>query len=271
VIKGSLSLGALVAVLAAYKDILSPWKELLAWYSTKEDVRIKHEQIVSQFDPPGMLDRKLLEDPPQAIPPLVGEIAASGLTYGESGAANKVERLTFRIVPGEHVALVGTGYSGKEDLAQLLARLNLPTGGRLSVAGVVFQRRAPGRARRRIAYAAQNAHVFSGTLAHNLYYGLKHAPVHPFPYDDEGAKLHEQRVRDALAAGNSPDDVKADWIDYTAAGVADEGELAALAIRILGLVDMERAVIGYGLAGNVDPQSNPALAGKGRRRAGEAP
>ena len=29
VIKGSLSLGALVAVLAAYKDILNPWKELL--------------------------------------------------------------------------------------------------------------------------------------------------------------------------------------------------------------------------------------------------
>ena len=46
VIKGSLSLGALVAVLAAYKDILNPWKELLTWYSTKEDVRIKHEQIV---------------------------------------------------------------------------------------------------------------------------------------------------------------------------------------------------------------------------------
>jgi ABC-type multidrug transport system fused ATPase/permease subunit len=53
VIKGELSLGALVAVLGAYKDILNPWKELLAWYSTKEDVRIKYEQIVSQFEPPG--------------------------------------------------------------------------------------------------------------------------------------------------------------------------------------------------------------------------
>jgi hypothetical protein len=48
-----LTLGALVAVLAAYKDILAPWKELLTWYSTKEDVRIKYEQIVSQFEPTG--------------------------------------------------------------------------------------------------------------------------------------------------------------------------------------------------------------------------
>ena len=63
VIKGELSLGALVAVLGAYKDILDPWKELLAWYSTKEDVRIKYEQIVSQFEPPGLIESKLIDDP----------------------------------------------------------------------------------------------------------------------------------------------------------------------------------------------------------------
>lgn len=262
VIKGTLSLGALVAVLAAYKDILSPWKELLAWYSTKEDVRIKHEQIVSQFDPPGMLDRKLLEDPPQTIPPLAGDIAASSLTYSENNVSNKVDRLSFRIAPGEHVALVGTGYSGREELAQLVARLNLPTAGRLSVAGVLFNdvhQAVPGR---RIGYAAQNAHIFSGTLAHNLYYGLKHAPVRAFAYDEEGARLEERRVRDALAAGNSPYDVHADWIDYEAAGAADPAALTSAAVAVLGLVDMERAVIGYGLAGTADPAQQPDLAAK---------
>jgi ABC-type multidrug transport system fused ATPase/permease subunit len=262
VIKGSLSLGALVAVLAAYKDILSPWKELLAWYSTKEDVRIKHEQIVSQFHPPGMLDLKLLADPPKEIPPLAGDITVSALSYSENGATNKVDRMTFRIAPGEHVAMVGTGYSGKEELAQLVARLNVPTGGRLSVAGVNFNdvhQAVPGR---RIAYAAQNAHIFSGTLAHNLYYGLKHAPVHPFPYDEEAEKVHQRNVRDAIAAGNSPYDVRADWIDYVGAGVADATELTAMAVRVLGIVDMERAVIGYGLASTVDPDTHPSIAAK---------
>jgi len=262
VIKGSLSLGALVAVLAAYKDILSPWKELLAWYSTKEDVRIKHEQIVSQFDPPGMLDMKLLDAPPQTIPALAGEVAAASLSYSENGITNKVDRLTFRIAAGEHVALVGSGYSGKEELAQLVARLNLPSGGRLTVAEISFNdvhQAVPGR---RIAYAAQNAHIFSGTLAHNLYYGLKHAPVHPYAYDDEAEKMHQRRVRDALAAGNTPSDVRADWIDYDAAGVADATELTAVAIRVLGLVDMERAVTGYGLASTTDSSVHPEIAGR---------
>ena len=163
VIKGSLSLGALVAVLAAYKDILAPWKELLTWYSTKEDMRIKYEQIVSQFEPPGILDVKLVEEPPASVPPLVGEIAATGVTYAEEGGTNRVDRASFNIAAGEHVALVGGGHSGKDDVTQLLARLVFASGGRIAVAGQNFlevHQAVPGR---RIAYATQNAYIFSGT------------------------------------------------------------------------------------------------------------
>src|SRR6185437_7725621 len=95
VIQGNLSLGALVAVLAAYKDILSPWKELLNWYATKEDVRIKHEQIVSQFAPPGLVERKLLEDPPEVIPPLAGDVTAAGLSYSENGIDNRIYHVSL--------------------------------------------------------------------------------------------------------------------------------------------------------------------------------
>ncbi|MDD9917987.1 MAG: ABC transporter ATP-binding protein [Rhodospirillaceae bacterium] len=55
VIHGDLTVGALVAVLNAYKDLASPWKELLIWYQQKEDVRIKYEQVVEQFAPQGIL------------------------------------------------------------------------------------------------------------------------------------------------------------------------------------------------------------------------
>ncbi len=262
VIKGSLSLGALVAVLAAYKDILSPWKEMLTWYSTKEDVRIKYEQIVTQFEPPGLLEHKLLDEPPETIPPLVGEIATTGLLYSENGIDNRVDRVSLRIAPGEHVALVGGGHSGKDDLAALLARLNLPTGGRLIVAGQNFadaHQAIPGR---RIGYAAQNAHIFSGTIAHNLFYGLKHLPMRPAVYDEQGEKLHQRRVHDALAAGNSTHDVRADWIDYEAAGVEDMAALVARALDVLALVGMEQEVLGYGLASAADPAAHPSLAGK---------
>jgi putative ABC transport system ATP-binding protein len=262
VIRGSLSLGALVAVLGAYKDILSPWKELLNWYATKEDVRIKHEQIVSQFEPPGLVDRKLLENPPETIPPLAGDIGAKEVSYSENGVTNRLDRLSFSIGRGEHVALVGNGNSGRDDLVQVVARLNLLSGGRLDVAGVNFSdvhQAVPGR---RIAYAMQNAHVFSGTLAHNLFYGLKHRPVRAAEYDDRGQRIAERRVRDAIAAGNSPYDIRADWIDYESAGVADRAELIGVAERVLKIVDMQREVIGFGFASSTDAARHPVLAGK---------
>ena len=260
VIKGSLSLGALVAVLAAYKDILSPWKELLAWYSTKEDVQIKYEQITSQFEPPGMMDSRLLDDAPETVPPLAGEISANALVYSENGVSNRIDRLSLTVAPGERVALVGGSHCGKDDLTHLLARIKLPGGGRLSVAGVSFQdvqQAVPGR---RIAFAAQNAHIFAGTLAHNLYYGLKHRPLVPAVYDEAEARLEQRRVRDALAAGNSTYDIRADWIDYAAAGVKDADELTRAAIAVLRLVDMADEVRGYGLASTADREAQPAIA-----------
>ncbi|MEP7064060.1 MAG: ABC transporter ATP-binding protein [Betaproteobacteria bacterium] len=269
VIKGSLSLGALVAVLAAYKDILNPWKELLTWYSSKEDVRIKYEQVISQFEPPGLIDRKLIEDPPETIQSLAGDISVSGLAYSEGGS-NRVERLSFTIGKGEHVALVGGDQSGKGDVAHLLARLVLPTGGRVSVGGTSFadmHQAVPGR---RIAYATQNAHISSGTLAHNLFYGLKHAPIHPATYDDAGSRQQRSRIRDAIAAGNSPLDIRADWIDYAAAGVDDPLRITERAVAVLALVGMDRDVTDLGLA--TLPNGNAEFSAMGleaRRRISE--
>src|SRR5581483_4059897 len=60
VIRGNLSFGALVAVLAAYKDMASPWKELLDFYQQKETSRILYEQIVEQFQPAGLTDTELM-------------------------------------------------------------------------------------------------------------------------------------------------------------------------------------------------------------------
>ena len=75
VIQGNLSFGALVAILAAYKDVASPWNELLEFYQIKENSRITYEQIVEQFQPQGMVDSRLLLDEPETVAPLTGEVS----------------------------------------------------------------------------------------------------------------------------------------------------------------------------------------------------
>src|SRR3546814_15341676 len=49
VIRGSLSLGAMVAALAAYKDLSAPWKELLGYYERKELGRASCRERVCQY------------------------------------------------------------------------------------------------------------------------------------------------------------------------------------------------------------------------------
>ena len=51
VLEGSLTIGALIAAIAAHKDFLSPWKELLNYYQTYQDNVIKYQNIIEQFFP----------------------------------------------------------------------------------------------------------------------------------------------------------------------------------------------------------------------------
>ncbi len=257
VIEGNLSLGALVAVLAAYKDIIDPWKELLKWYEIKEDVRVKYDQIISQFEPPQMLPDELVRDPPGTLPRLEGPLVASGLTQAEEGHVT-LEPLTMNVPQGQHVAIVGAGESGKDVLARLLARLDFATSGRLAVGDTPLATAHVALVGSRIAFASRNAHVFSGTLLHNLQYGLKHRPVSESGYDGEAARQEADRVREAQRTGNSADDVNAPWIDRAEAGIED---VQAHALSVLRLVAMDAELLAFGLASHVSPAADAALPG----------
>ena len=51
-IEGRISLGALIAVLAAHKEFSAPLKELFRYYQTLEDTRIRYQEITMFFSRP---------------------------------------------------------------------------------------------------------------------------------------------------------------------------------------------------------------------------
>src|SRR2546421_7036352 len=95
VITGELSFGALVAVLAAHKDLSSPWKELLDFYQSQQDVAIKYEQVVEQFQVPEMLDKRALLEEPEHAEPLSGEVIATNLGVTDSDGIHLLEAVSF--------------------------------------------------------------------------------------------------------------------------------------------------------------------------------
>ncbi len=259
VINGSLTFGALTAILIAYKDLAGPWKELLSYYQRMEDARIKYDQLVDQFQPPDMFDEHLLEPRREAEETIDGPLVASNLSLEVDEGNRVVDGASFQFGTSEHVALVGPGGLDKSALAQLLARLVKPSGGNISIGDKSLAALPEAVTGRRLSYVDQEAYIRSGTIRDVLLYGLKHHPMRDAEGDEEALDERQKRIQEASLSGNSPFDIADDWIDYGAADATTPGELTGSLIRALGAVGLEDDVFELGLRRIVDPGDYPAL------------
>jgi putative ABC transport system ATP-binding protein len=258
VIKGELSWGALVAVLAAYKELSSPWKELLDFYQNQQDVAIKYEQVVEQFQVPEMLDRRLLLEEPERVEPLRGAVTAANLGVTDSDGIHLLEEVSFDFPLGTDVAIVGQSNSGRNLVPQLFARLVTPTSGRLAIGDIDLNAVPLAVSGRRIGYVGPITYLFSGSVRDNLLLGLRHRPkrLGDASADDRSTRALEE----ARKSGNIDYDIAGDWVDYQQAGVADAAELDLRIVEVLRLVDLEEDVHLFGLRGRLDPERQPDAA-----------
>ena len=262
VIRGDISFGALVAVLAAYKDLSSPWKELLNFYQIKEDARIKYDLLYDSFQPSGLLAEELLSSEPETVPELRGDFAATGIDLREEDEAESTfaGTLNFRLnLPGR-IAVLGPSGGGRDRLGPVLAALRRPDRGTITVAGLDLVQSAEAVTGRRIAYVSQEANLIAGTVRDNLAYSLKHRPARE--PDGVGSESRAKEIREARLSGNSEHDPNADWNDYAGAGISSPEEIPVRAIEVLEVVDMGEDVLDLGLRGHVDPLAAPALASR---------
>ncbi len=260
VIQGRLEIGTLVAVLIANKDLAAPWKELLNYYQRREDARIKYEQVVEQFQQVGMMEEEIQVGEPDEVDALDGQLSASAVRLEDETGHSLVEGVSFEIALNEQVAIVGAGGSGKDHLAMILARLLEPSGGSLTVGGAKLADLPEAVTGRRFGYVGAVTPLFSASVRENLFYGLKHRPLAPPDYDDEARVARAAFEAEAIASGNSVDDLAADWVDYAAAGVDGPDALIRRALEILQKVDMRDDVYEMGLRGAFDPAARPELA-----------
>lgn len=84
-----------------------------------------------------------------------GVIDARGVGFGYGDGPDVLRDVTFRLDPGQHVAVVGATGSGKSTLASLLAGMRQPRSGTIAVSGAT-------------ALVTQETHLFAGTIADNL-------------------------------------------------------------------------------------------------------
>ena len=245
VIKGDLTFGALVAILAAYKDLSAPWKELLTYYQRLADSRIKYDQVIEQFDPQGIWPENYQMAEIEADFSLAGKVSAGNLSILDEESQPIVEKLSFDISKSEHIALTGPSSGGKDLATILMARLLAPDSGQIVVAGKQIADLPEAATGRYMGYIGPNAFVFNATLKENILLGAMHRPI------STEVELNED-LKNAQLSGNSLDDLGAEWLDYNAIGVDSDAGLQKRLIELLQVVDLDGDVYSMGLRSTVD-------------------
>lgn len=96
------------------------------------------------------------------------EVQVENLTYSYPGGAAVLKDLNLTLAPGTTTALVGTSGAGKSTLAGLIAGLQRPDSGRVTVDGVDTATVSDTWTTRQITLISQEVHLFSGTLREDL-------------------------------------------------------------------------------------------------------
>lgn len=101
---------------------------------------------------------------PTAVVPLDADEVAFAYTPDREALAG----VTFRLEPGEAIGVIGPSGAGKSTLAQLLLGLRRPTSGTIRAAGVPLHDVDRDWWSARVAFVAQDAQLFTGTVAENI-------------------------------------------------------------------------------------------------------
>jgi ABC-type multidrug transport system fused ATPase/permease subunit len=161
---------------------------------------------------------------------LKGEIEFREVSFSYNGSENVLDRLSFEIRAGEHLAVVGPSGVGKTTLLSLILCFYRPTSGEICFDGRPASGLEVTSLRKRIGYVSQNTLLLSGTIMDNLRYGnpeagdeemiqaARAAEIHDFisnlpsgyhtDIGEKGIKLSEgqkQRLSIARALVKSPD------------------------------------------------------------------
>ena len=187
VIAGRLTAGELVAFLFYALGISQGVAALAGVYTIFAGAAGASERIVEIFDTPPEV-----ADAPGAVElaPGDGEVAFDEVGFSYA-AAPVLRDITFRVKPGETVALVGPSGGGKSTLLALVPRLYDVTEGVVRVDGHDVREVTVASLRSQIAVVTQEVYLFDSTIRENIRYGRLEASDEEVEDAARAANAHE--------------------------------------------------------------------------------
>ena len=247
-INGQITVGALVAALAAYKDLSSPWKELLAYYSQTQDMALRWVVVTERFAPETLVKDRLFEGAPDTNPCLKGNIEINDVTVRDEEGHVVLEDINLTIPQGARVAVKTDSESAALAFADLLTREVIPQRGSVKMAGHDLNALHQVTVANSIGYAHSNPNIFQGTLGENLLMPFKTEPMVgvDVPSDVKNFRLEAER------SGNSIDPFEVDWVDPKVAGLESPDDIREWWFQLVEAIGTDDFMVRRALRSRVD-------------------
>jgi ATP-binding cassette subfamily B protein len=166
-VTGALSLGDLTLYTQAASSVQNSIQGILSGFSGLYEHNLYLSNLFELLETP---TRILAPANPQPLPqPLKGEIVFDHVSFNYPGSgAQALNDVSFRIAPGETLAVVGRNGAGKTTLIKLLCRLYDPTEGRILIDGVDIRELDPDELRAAIGGMFQDYVAYQATASENI-------------------------------------------------------------------------------------------------------
>lgn len=237
VIRGHLSIGALIAAIAGHKDMVAPWKELLKYYQMQQDAKIKYEQLALQFTVPDSDESDYYAD----VPPREA-ISLFPLTLNNVVTEDEGKRVltgfNLSVNAGEHVVVIEPEPSKRLHIAEIVLSLRQPAYGSVWLGSRQLKDVSGQVKSRRLAFQPASPPIFNISVYDNILLSIKHVPEDSLP-------VHA--ALEAELAGNSGDSFNGKWVDFDGYQFNSEDELNDWYIQAMEATDADLSVIRNGL------------------------
>ncbi|MBD3366583.1 MAG: ATP-binding cassette domain-containing protein [Candidatus Eisenbacteria bacterium] len=168
VLRTTLSLGTLVAFLSYVQMFFRPIRNLTERYSTMQQAMASSERIFMLLDNDDMIPEP--EDP--VIPEHAeGRIEFDDVCFAYVDDEYVLKHVSFKVEPGETVAIVGATGAGKTSIISLLERFYDVRSGRILVDGVDIRDMPKDLLRSRLGLVMQDVFIFAGDIKGNIRLG----------------------------------------------------------------------------------------------------
>lgn len=161
--------GSFTVVFSAMVAVMRPLRELTSVHLELQKGSVACESLFGLLNSPIEEDNGTVE-----LQRANGEIEFHQVTYTyPSRTTPSLNNISFKIKPGETVALVGRSGAGKSTIASLIPRFYDVEKGEILLDGINIKNYTLKSLRNQIGFVSQKVHLFNGTIADNIVYGAK--------------------------------------------------------------------------------------------------